>query len=187
MTRRLTGLAHESVGAVLRTGDLAVDATAGNGHDTVFLAGAVGPTGRVIALDIQPEALRATRDRLRSSGCEAQVELVEGCHSTLDDLLPDDVELRAAMFNLGYLPGSDKGAITRAATTLPALACCFERVAPGGIVSVMAYRGHRGGDEETASIAALVSDLDANRFSIERFDSPGTGPVLWLLRRSGSA
>lgn len=183
MTRRLTDLAHEAVGSVLRAGDLAVDATAGNGHDTLFLAAGVGPTGRVIAFDIQPAAIHATRERLRSSACEAQVELIEGCHSTLGDLLPDDARLSAAMFNLGYLPGGDKETVTRPATTLPALARCFERVAPGGIVSVMAYRGHCGGDEETASIAAAISDLDAELFSIERYDSAGAGPVLWLIAR----
>ncbi len=183
MTQRLTDVAQDAVRSVLCSGDLAVDATAGNGHDTVFLAEAVGPTGRVIAFDIQPAAIDATRRRLRSSACEAAVELVEGCHSTLGDVLPEGAELRAAMFNLGYLPGSDKRAITEAATTLPALTTCLERLGPGGIVSLMAYRGHPGGEEEAASIARMLDDLDEQRFSIERHDAPGSGPVLWLVRR----
>ncbi len=183
MTRRLTDVAQDAVRSVLRPGDLAVDATAGNGHDTVFLAEAVGPTGQVIAFDIQPAAIDATRQRLRSSGCMAAVELVEACHSALGDALPEGAELRAAMFNLGYLPGSDRQAITAAATTLPALATCLERVGPGGIVSLMAYRGHPGGEEEAASIARALGDLDERRFSIERHDAPGSGPVLWLVRR----
>ena len=187
MTRRLTAVAHEAVGAVLRAGDLAVDATAGNGHDTVFLANVVGPTGRVLAFDIQAAAITATRHRLCAAGCEAQVDLIEGCHSTLGDFLPGDVELRAAMFNLGYLPGSDKRAITSIATTAAAFDACLERLGPGGIVSIMAYRGHRGGSEEAASIAGVVSALDATRFSAERHEAAGSGPVLWLLRRNGRA
>ncbi len=183
MTGRLTDVAQQAVRSVLCPGDLAVDATAGNGHDTLFLAEAVGPTGHVIAFDIQAAAIAATGERLRSSACEARVELVEGCHSALGEMLPEGAELRAAMFNLGYLPGSDKQAITQAATTLPALATCLERIAPGGIISLMAYRGHPGGEEESASIARLVEDLDAQRFAIEKHTAPGTGPVLWLVRR----
>ncbi len=183
MTRRLTALAHEAVRAVLRAGDLAVDATAGNGHDTVCLADAVGPTGRVIAFDTQPAAIHATRERLRASGNEKQVQLVQACHSTLGEVLPEDAELRAAMFNLGYLPGSNKLAITKASTTLAALAGCVERLERGGIVSVMAYRGHPGGEEEAASIAGAIGELDADRFSVKRHDAAGTGPVLWLATR----
>ena len=174
---RLTDVAHDAVRSVLRPGDLAVDATAGNGHDTVFLA-----TGRVIAFDIQPAAISVTRERLRSAGCERQVELVEACHSMLGDVLADDIELHAAMFNLGYLPGSDKRAITSTATTLSAVAACLARLSRRGIVSVMAYRGHPGGEEEAASIARLMDDLDATRFSVERFEATGTGPLLWLVR-----
>ena len=180
-------MAHEAVGAVLRAGDLAVDATAGNGHDTVFLANVVGPTGRVLAFDIQPAALRATQERLDASGCETQVDLIEDCHSTLGDILPRDVELRAAMFNLGYLPGSDKQAITSIVTTAPALAACFERLGQGGIISVMGYRGHRGGEDETESIAGVLDALDATRFTVERHEAQGTGPVLWLVRQSAIA
>ena len=183
MTQRLTDRAHDAVRAALRPGDLAVDATAGNGHDTVFLATAVGPAGRVIAFDTQPAAIAATRRRLETAGLDATVELIEACHSTLAEVLPTGAIVRAAMFNLGYLPGSDKAATTSAATTLPALATCLECVGPGGIVSLMAYRGHPGGEEEAASIAARLDGLDAARFSIERYAAPGTGPVLWLLTR----
>ena len=186
MTRRLTELAHDAVRRVLEPGDLAVDATAGNGYDTVLLAAAVGPSGCVIAFDAQPEAIVATRERLLSSGCDKCVRLVEGCHSTLAEALPPGAELRAAMFNLGYLPGSDKQFITRSETTLPALATCLERVGPGGVISVMAYRGHAGGEAEAAAVAAAFGELAESEFSIDRHDAPGTGPVLWLVSRKSA-
>lgn len=183
MKLRLTELAHEAVGAVLRAGDVAVDATAGNGHDTVFLAEAVGPGGLVIAVDIQSAAIHATRERLRSAGCEQQVRLIEVCHSTLADVLPRDARLRAAMFNLGYLPGSDKQSLTSQATTVPAVIACLEHLRPGGIVSVMAYRGHDGGKEEAEALSHVLAELDQSCFSVERHESSATGPVLWLVRQ----
>lgn len=179
---RLTTLAHAAVAERLVPGAFAVDATAGNGHDTVFLAEAVGPTGRVLAFDIQSAAIRATRARLEERGCAAQVELVEGCHSALTEMLPKGPRIRAAMFNLGYLPGSDKQATTRFATTRRALEACLEHLDGQGIISVMAYRGHPGGAEEAGAVSELFSALPADRFATERHEASGDGPVLWLVR-----
>ena len=55
-------IAHRVAESVLREGDLAVDATAGNGHDTVFLAQAVGETGKVFAIDVQAAAIGSIRE-----------------------------------------------------------------------------------------------------------------------------
>jgi hypothetical protein len=179
---RLTRLAHDAVRATLAPGAFAVDATAGNGHDTLFLAQAVGPGGRVLAFDIQAAAIRATRARLEAHGCAEQVDLVEGCHSALAGMLPGGRPIRAAMFNLGYLPGSDKQSITGFATTQPALEACLAGLDQQGIVSVMAYRGHPRGDEEADAVAAFFGGLPGQHFSVERDEAPGSGPVLWLIR-----
>ena len=179
---RLTRLAQVAVSERLVPGAFAVDATAGNGHDTVFLAEAVGPTGRVLALDIQAAAIRATRARLDERGFATRVDLVEGCHSGLAEILPGRPRIRAAMFNLGYLPGSDKQSITRFATTRPALEACLDCLERQGIISVIAYRGHPGGDEEASTVGNFLGGLPAQRFSTERHAAPGDGPVLWLMR-----
>ena len=71
MTQRpLTTLAQQAVAAVLGPGGLAVDATVGNGHDTLFLARRVAPRGRVFGFDIQPAALAGARRRLAAAGLE---------------------------------------------------------------------------------------------------------------------
>ncbi len=145
MPRRLTELAQAAVSEVVRAGDVAVDATAGNGYDTAFLADAVGPDGRVFAIDTQQAAIRATRRRLGARGTADRVTLVEDCHSRLALTLPATLELNAAMFNLGYLPGSDKAVVTQPASTLAALETCCDRLAERGVITVLAYRGHSGG------------------------------------------
>ncbi len=160
---RTTELAHTLAGARLRPGDLAVDATVGNGHDTVFLAGAVGPGGRVLGFDVQAEALRATRQRLEAAGLADRVTLFEQCHSRLGETV--EAGIRVAMFNLGYLPGGDKGRVTLAGTTLAALEAARSRLAPGGLITVIVYPGQPGGEVEAAEVEAWARELDQDAFT----------------------
>ena len=111
---------HQVLAPRLRDGDLVVDATAGNGHDTLFLAQHVLSRGRVFAFDVQSTAIEATRVRIAN---EAGVTLINAGHEDFSKHLPADSagKIRAFMFNLGFLPGGDKALITRTETTLHAL------------------------------------------------------------------
>jgi predicted methyltransferase len=153
---RATTLAHALIRAALRPGDTAIDATVGNGHDTVFLADLVGPRGRVIGFDVQPMALAAARARL--TGRET-VELIEAGHERIAAYIAADVVIGAAMFNLGYLPGSDKRIATSPDTTLPALGAIFDRLRTGGLVTVVLYTGHPGGLAEAEAVKTAVAAL----------------------------
>lgn len=97
----LTKLAHSIVRRAVRVGDTVVDATAGNGHDTVFLAACTGPSGHIHAIDIQPEAIKSTRSRLESETV-VNVTLHQEDHSkVLKSLLESSEVVGAIMFNLG--------------------------------------------------------------------------------------
>lgn len=151
---RLTERAHHWLASCLRPGDLALDATAGNGHDTLFLAGAVGPTGRVVALDVQPAAIEATARRLAASPKPlAPVQLHLGDHGDLAPYL-DGRRIHAAVFNLGYLPGGAHPVTTVAERTLAGLQGALAALEGGGLLSVLAYPGHPGGRHETAQVLA---------------------------------
>ena len=50
---------------------LCIDATAGTGKDTVFLAKLVGEKGRVISMDIQEMAIEQTKKRLLKAASSA--------------------------------------------------------------------------------------------------------------------
>lgn len=130
----------------------AVDATAGNGRDTLFLAAGVGKKGRVWAFDVQETALAATRKRLETEGPELlpRVSLMHAGHEAAAKMLPAGIagHLWAVTFNLGYLPGSDKRIVTQTATTLEALVFFASALAVGGVISVHAYLGHEGGRDE---------------------------------------
>jgi hypothetical protein len=187
----LTRLAQEFVAEALRPGDWAIDATVGNGWDTLFLTRAVGPMGRVWGCDVQVRALERTQARLAEAGLGG-VELVLACHSEMERWLPDEARgrMRGVMFNLGYLPGDgagvgdDPGPITRPDSTLAALRCALAVLATGGRMSVVCYRGHAGGALEADAVEGLVTGLDRGRFTWSREGgSPEvlTNPVLWTI------
>ena len=136
-----------------------LDGTAGNGHDTLFLAQCVGEPGEVWAFDVQEAALAATRARLEEHGLAGRVRLVLDGHQHLDQHLPPKASIDGAMFNLGYLPGGEHSRTTHPQSTLAALHSTLSRMASGALLSVHIYTGHAGGDEECAVLLSWIQDL----------------------------
>ncbi|MFG0333816.1 MAG: FAD-dependent oxidoreductase, partial [Maioricimonas sp. JB049] len=188
--RRLTQQAHDVVREVVVPGDVAVDATAGNGHDTRLLAQLVGDGGKVFAFDVQENALARTAKRLREAGLN-NVTLLQRDHAELAEALPGDLHGRVAavMFNLGYLPGSDHAIVTRTGSTLPALQAALVLLRPGGVLTVMVYRGHPGGQEEAAAVQHFLEGLDSSSWAVATIDNrgEGAGPRLHVVRRRTKA
>lgn len=186
---RATERAHDLVRSRLRPGDTALDATVGNGHDTLFLAALVGETGRVIGFDIQTEAIDATRRRLDEAGLGARVALHWRSHDSLAEVLEPDRKVHVAMFNLGYLPGGDKTVITRPETTIHALTEILDRLADGGLVTVVVYPGHPGGDAEARAVVEFAGSLDRGIFTIvcpDALDPADHRPFLVVIERRES-
>ncbi|MEM6647529.1 MAG: class I SAM-dependent methyltransferase [Bacteroidota bacterium] len=178
--------AHQAIADVVRAGDLVIDATLGNGHDTRFLAERVGATGRVLGFDVQADALVQTRRRLEAHGLVDRVTLVHAGHETLGAQVSADQEVRAVMFNLGYLPGADKATITQPETTLAALEQACAVLAVGGRISIVVYPGHEGGAAEAAALTAFLQTLDQRSFQAVRYgfvNQKNTPPYLFLLEK----
>lgn len=188
MTRiSLLETAHGIVRQHLTQGGIAVDATIGNGHDTVFLAQCVGDSGRVFGFDIQSQALANSRQRLREQGLESRATLFLASHADMPIHIPEALQgrIRACMFNLGYLPGADKTVITRTESTLAALAAACGLLAEQGVITVLAYPGHAGGDSETQALTDWCGRLP-RQFQVEivlsNLDKP-TAPRLFVIRK----
>jgi len=158
--------AHTLATDAVPAGGVAVDATIGNGHDTAVLARAVGADGQVFGFDVQAAALSETRARLAEGGLAGRVELRHAGHETMERHIPDSQHgaVDAVMFNLGYLPGGDHAHTTSPPTTLPALDAAARLLRVGGVLTVVAYTGHEGGDEEAAAVDAWAADLPQSRF-----------------------
>ncbi len=170
----LTRRVHQHLHAYLQPNHLSIDATAGNGHDTLFLAQHAGGDGQVVAFDIQPQAIENTRSRLREAGLCDRVKLVCDGHQTMQDHIPAAWrrKVNLIMFNLGYLPQADKRLITRTSTTLQALDAALALLAVHGRISILAYPGHAGGDEETLAVHTWLMHLSADCFEVVRHESP---------------
>jgi len=179
--KRPTALAQLILRQQIRPGDTVIDATAGNGHDTVFLAEAVGEAGRVLAFDIQAAAIESTRARLAAAGLAGRVELIQESHARLGGRVGEG-GVAAVMFNLGYLPGEDHALVTETEETLAALAAAARALRPGGILSVVCYPGHPGGDAEAAAVDEWLLARAGERWVVTRHCAIGTRrPAPFLL------
>jgi predicted methyltransferase len=160
---RPTELAHEIVRRRLRPGDVVVDGTLGNGHDTLFLLEQVGAEGKVFAIDRQPKAIHSAMKLLAAQNPDAmsQVEFIQADHGSLAEFIPPEYvgKLGAVMFNLGYLPGGDQTFTTQPETTLRALRIAAKWLRSGGVLSVVAYVGHPGGEEEATAVEDFFTGL----------------------------
>lgn len=180
--------AHELLRSRVPPGAWVVDATAGNGHDTLLLAQLVGPSGRVFAFDIQPAAIEATRARLAAVGALSQCTLILDGHEKMRALLPAEAngQLAAVMFNLGWLPKQEKSCITRTETTLTALQAALDYLQGGGLITVVVYPNHDGGDDESKAVAEWACALSAKTFEVRHLRShyrQGQSPECWAIRK----
>ncbi|WDV05959.1 tRNA (mnm(5)s(2)U34)-methyltransferase [Lysinibacillus irui] len=152
----------------IAVGDTVVDATAGNGHDTLFLAQLVGDKGQVYAFDVQKEAVDATLHRLLDHGLEHRALVLNKGHEEVSNFVHKPVA--AAIFNLGYLPGSNHDIITQPTTTIQAIEDLLKLLKIGGLIVLVIYHGHPGGKEERDSVIDYVSKLPQKYVHVLKYE-----------------
>ncbi|SJM92745.1 putative rRNA methylase YtqB [Crenothrix polyspora] len=157
----------------LGNGHIAIDATVGNGHDTVFLAQNVAPNGHVYGFDIQQAALDTSLEKCRQQQLSACVSIFQSSHADMAEKIPRPLhgKINAIMFNLGYLPGGDKQIITQTASTVAALSVASQLLSVNGIMTILAYPGHLGGDVETEAVKQWTEQLPADHFAVRVINS----------------
>jgi predicted methyltransferase len=184
---RLTEKVHQLLSEHLRCGDFAIDATAGNGHDTVLLARLVGTSGRTLAIDVQPSALEVTHARLLSNQLQTGVTLQLSEHAQALETLATGCTgaVAAIVFNLGYLPGSDKTIQTQSTTTGRALNAAAHLLRPQGLLCVTAYRAHPGGEDEASTVEQWMQAKASESWDIQSHipPSPNQPPILWVAKK----
>jgi hypothetical protein len=165
----------------LKEGDIAVDFTMGNGHDTEFLSKTVGEKGHVYAFDVQKQALESTSAHLKACGCPENYTLVLDSHHNVKKYV--DTPIKAGMFNLGYLPGSDKTVTTMRETTLPAIEAAISLMDKDAIILVAVYPGHAEGEAEGKLVNEYLSSLSRHKVcctQIKIVNSP-TSPFFFII------
>lgn len=156
---------HTFLRAAVHPGDIVVDATAGNGNDTVFLAECVGSSGVVYSFDVQEAALQATARA--TSHYAGHLRLVHaGHHEMLSHVDPAHIgRVAAAVFNLGYLPGGDKSIVTTPETTIAAVEQALELLRPEGMLVVVCYN-HDQGQREYEHLRTMLQAMSQHRASV---------------------
>jgi methylase of polypeptide subunit release factors len=159
-----TELLHHLLKEQISPDDLCIDATCGNGFDTLFLARLL-PSGRVYAFDIQETALSRTKERLEQEGLLDRVQLIHASHKTFPEFIQNS-SIRVILYNLGYLPGSDKKVVTTKESTLESVENALKLLKQDGILALMLYTGHREGAEEAASLKEWAKKLPSHSYHV---------------------
>lgn len=198
---KTTELAMNITMNYVNKGDEVVDATAGNGNDTLAFARAVGEKGKVYAFDVQEQALENTAKLLFDNdinvtkkfssmesefNTEANVQLIQDSHEHMSKYCQEG-EIAAIMFNLGYLPLSDKSISTSTVSTLIAIQEALHLIKVGGIVTVVMYCGHEAGRVEKAAILDMTEKLSSKEFHVVYASMHNQGDnapeILWITKK----
>lgn len=161
---RATEFAQLIISQYISEGDIVIDCTMGNGHDTLYMAKLVGEKGRVISFDIQMDALINTKSLLIEENAVKQVVLINDSHEHIDLYVQN--RIAGAMFNLGYLPRGNINITTKANSTLTALKKCISILKSKGIITLVIYYAHTNGNIEKDAIIEFVESLDPKRFHV---------------------
>ena len=172
----------------LKEGEVAVDFTMGNGNDTLFLSKTVGKDGRVYAFDIQEAAIVSTRAHLEGEGAPENYTLICASHHRLREFVHEPI--KAGMFNLGYLPGSGKKALTTMReTTMAAVEAAIDMLLPDGALIIAIYPGHEEGALEGEMLREYFKSLSKYKICPSEFhilNSPNS-PYFFLVEKSPKA
>lgn len=184
MLRTALRFSHQLLEEIITEGDHVIDATMGNGNDTRFLAELIGPAGHVYAFDIQEQALHNTRDKLGELNERATLYLAG--HETIEKKISVEQPIKAAIFNLGYLPKSDKQIITLPETTKQAMAAILKRLTIGGRMIVVIYYGHEGGESEKNEVLHFCQQLPQEEYSVLNYqfiNQKNNPPILLCVEK----
>ena len=181
----ITDWVHSVLTASIEEGDFCIDATAGKGKDTLFLAGQVGESGRVLAFDIQKDAIEQAEKLIVENGCAARVNFVLSGHEHMDEYAEQD-SAAVILFNLGYLPGGDHNLATKESTTLEAAEKGLSILKKQGVMCICIYSGGDSGFSEKEAVLCWAQNLPAKEYDVIScpfINKPNNPPLPLFIRK----
>lgn len=162
--------AHQLLEQSIKNGETVVDATCGNGNDTLFLSKLIGDEGHVYAFDVQAQAIENTKTKLTENN-RHNVAYINDSHAKLSTYIPKHLKgmIGGAIFNLGYLPRSDKSIITQGDSTISAVEQLLTYLRKKGVIVIVIYHGHEGGEVEKDEVLSFVEQLNQKHYSVVRY------------------
>lgn len=191
MNVKAVHIAHMYIKECVKSGDTVIDATAGNGFDTLFLSRLIGNSGIVISIDVQQEAIFRTQQLMAKNNPQSKVHYICDSHEHIGRIAHDyQNQISCIVFNLGYLPGADKTVyVTNKDSTLKALESSIHLLNNRGILCVIAYRGHSGGLEEYFAIEQFMQTLEPHMWQViksEAINQANTAPIVFIASKRQS-
>src|SRR5699024_10942580 len=161
---------HSVLKEIIHAGDTVLDATCGNGNDTLMLAKACGNSGHVYAFDIQAQAIISTKALLNTYSIH-HVTYIHDNHSNINQYLQATMNGKSTVviFTLGYLRRGDKTIITTPASTIAAIKKLFQFIRLGGRIALVIYHGHPGGQEEKNDVLSFVTSLSQAHYEVVQY------------------
>jgi len=177
----ITQFTHNILSKFINENDIVIDATLGNGHDTFFLADKVGNNGKVYGFDIQEKALKSVKEKLKKHNI-TNTELVLDSHENIDKYIQKQVS--AVVFNLGYLPNSNRKITTTPDKTITAINKSLSLLKQEGIITIVSYIEHDGGKNEYNALKYYLKSLDEKEYTVIEYgiiNSKKLPPVLFMI------
>lgn len=164
---RILPFAKSLINSHVNSDSIVIDATCGNGHDTLFLAEQV-PNGKVYGFDIQEAAIQHTAERTKHL---ENVTLIQDGHENVQTYIPQAEygHIDAAIFNLGYLPKGDKSVVTKPQTTITAIENIFEILSEEGIIILVIYHGHTEGKIEKSALLDFLTQFSQEQAHVLQY------------------
>ncbi|WP_100934151.1 class I SAM-dependent methyltransferase [Candidatus Chlamydia corallus] len=186
LTHNVVQASHEIFKNIVSPGDTVIDATCGNGKDSLLLARLLQGCGKLVVYDIQKEALNHALILFETHLSEEEKAIIEIKEQSHEYLSEKDAKL--IHYNLGYLPAGNKAITTLARTTEVSLECALNIVRSDGLVTVVCYPGHPEGERETYAVQSLAQQLNPKDWCVSSFYTVNRfqAPRLFIFQRQGS-
>ena len=140
-----------------------VDATCGNGFDTLFLCSIAGQSGHVTAFDVQDQAVERTESLLSSNLSYKNFNIIKDSHEFINKYVSEKIS--ACLFNLGYLPFSDKKITTNPVTTIKAIENLLPMLNDDGRIYITTYISHDSG-HEIKEVNDFLINLNKSQYNV---------------------
>ncbi len=166
----------------INEGDTVIDATAGNGNDTIKLCKKVGKSGKVYAFDIQDKAIEETKRKVLENGF-LNAEIIKDSHEFMNNYVNEKV--KAVIFNLGYLPGGDHKVHTKGETTIVAIKKAIDLICHDGFIAIMIYHGKNSGTKEKKAVTEFLKTIDHKKYTVtlhDFFNRPNNPPITAVIK-----
>lgn len=166
---------HKYLKTILRPNSIVLDATSGNGNDTVFLC---RHCRFVYAMDIQEIAIRSTEQRLQQQNFN-NYQLIQDNFINQEKYIPEKLDL--IIYNLGFLPNHNQEITTKSSDFIQAFQSSINLLKDGAYL-VISFYFHPEGFKEFYAFQNLLTNYSLT--VVEKYQDKGLlKPILYILKK----